>query len=106
LTSVFVMKNNGSATTGTVTVVSALERRGRRVISDSTAGGSTIAAGGTGTMTGGCRVVFTSVLSDQHRGPVHIGDQEQRRRNVEGHVQETSRTGPICRWSSCASMTR
>jgi hypothetical protein len=64
----FVMKNNGTATSGTVTVVLRSSDAGVTV-SDSTAGGGTVTAGGTGTMTGGCRVVFASSLTDQHAVP-------------------------------------
>ncbi|HKW14605.1 MAG TPA: C25 family cysteine peptidase, partial [Candidatus Krumholzibacteria bacterium] len=64
----FVLKNNGNATTGTVTVILRSSDAGV-VVSDSTAGGGTIAAGVTGTMTGGCRVVFNSTLTDQHSVP-------------------------------------
>jgi len=64
----FVLKNNGTAVTGTVTTVLRSSDAGVTV-SDSTAGGATIAAGGTGTQTGGCRVVFSSSLTDQHAVP-------------------------------------
>lgn len=64
----FVMKNNGTATSGTVTTTLRSSDPGV-VISDSTAAGGTIAAGGTGTQTGGCRVVFNSTITDQHAVP-------------------------------------
>jgi hypothetical protein len=64
----FVMKNNGSSTSGTITTVLRSTDAGV-VVSDSTAGGGTIAAGATGTQTGGCRVVFNSTLTDQHAVP-------------------------------------
>jgi hypothetical protein len=64
----FVLKNNGNATSGTVTTVLRSTDAGV-VVSDSTASGGTIAAGGTGTQTGGCRVVFNSTLADQHAVP-------------------------------------
>jgi hypothetical protein len=64
----FVLKNNGSSTSGTLSTVLRSSDAGV-VVSDSTAAGGTVAAGGTGTQTGGCRVVFNSTLSDQHAVP-------------------------------------
>jgi len=61
----FVLKNNGTATSGTVTTVLRSTDPGVTV-TDSTASGGTIAAGATGTQSGGCRVVFSSSLADQH----------------------------------------
>jgi hypothetical protein len=64
----FVLKNNGNATTGTLTTILRSSDAGV-VVSDSTAGGGTVVAGGTGTQTGGCRVVFNTTLSDKHAVP-------------------------------------
>jgi len=64
----FVMKNHGTVTSGTVSVSLRSSDAGV-TLTDSTAAGGTIAAGGTGTMTGGCVVAFNSSLGDKHAVP-------------------------------------
>ncbi|HET6348148.1 MAG TPA: C25 family cysteine peptidase [Candidatus Krumholzibacteria bacterium] len=64
----FSLKNNGTATSGSVSVVLRAGTAGVTVV-DSTAAGTTIAAGATQTMTGGCRVSFASSLTDQQAIP-------------------------------------
>ena len=103
----FALKNNGSATTGTVTVILRSSDAGV-VVSDSTAGGGTIVASGTRTHdAAAARRGVPMSSSDQHASSVHARDQqEQRHGYVEGHVQEARAPSPTCRWSSCASTTR
>jgi hypothetical protein len=64
----FSLRNQGTATTGTVTVI-LRDGDAAVTVTDSTAGGGTIAAGADATMTGGCRVAFASSIPDQHSVP-------------------------------------
>ena len=61
----FTLRNSGLVPTGTVSVV--LQSSDPAVtIVDGTASGGIIAAGGTGALTGGCRVSFAANTSDEH----------------------------------------
>ncbi|HEX6792140.1 MAG TPA: C25 family cysteine peptidase [Candidatus Krumholzibacteria bacterium] len=64
----FSLKNNGTATSGTISVI-LRDSDAAVTVTDSTAAGTTIASGATQTMTGGCRVAFSSSIADQHSAP-------------------------------------
>ena len=64
----FSLRNNGTATSGTVSVT-LRDNDPAVTVTDSTATGGTIASGANGTMTGGCRVAFASTIPDQHAAP-------------------------------------
>ncbi|HET6348149.1 MAG TPA: C25 family cysteine peptidase [Candidatus Krumholzibacteria bacterium] len=64
----FTLRNTGSASTGTVSVV-LRSGDGAATVVDSTASGGTIAPGGTGVMTGGCRVELSASTPDEHSVP-------------------------------------
>jgi len=61
----FTLGNTGSVPTGTVTCTLRSNDPAVTVV-DSTAGGGIIGAGGTGPMTGGCRVAFAANTPDEH----------------------------------------
>jgi len=60
------LRNNGTATTGTVSIVLRTSDAGVTVVDSTAAVGAVIAAGVTGLATGGVRVSFPSNVSDEH----------------------------------------
>jgi hypothetical protein len=64
----FTLKNTGLASTGTVSVI-LRSNNAAASVTDSSATGGTIAPGGTGAMTGGCRIIFHSWTTDEFANP-------------------------------------